>query len=89
MNERFSSNQPYGEAPLKLRFEFFLTAVLANPFVFPRRAGGAAVEECVSRRDDSHRTRKGHNVMSPLEFMQRLAALVPRPRLHLIRFIVF
>ena len=25
-------------------------------------------------------------VMSPLEFMQRPAALVPRPRLHLIRF---
>jgi len=27
-----------------------------------------------------------HIVMSPAEFMQRLAALVPRPRLHLIRF---
>ena len=27
-----------------------------------------------------------HLVMSPLEFMQRLAALVPRPRLHLMRF---
>ena len=27
-----------------------------------------------------------HLVMSPLEFMQRLAALVPRPRLHLVRF---
>jgi hypothetical protein len=27
-----------------------------------------------------------HLAMSPLEFMQRLAALVPRPRLHLIRF---
>ena len=27
-----------------------------------------------------------HLVMSPLEFMQRLAALVPRPRLHMIRF---
>jgi len=27
-----------------------------------------------------------HIVMSPLEFIQRLAALVPRPRLHLIRF---
>ena len=26
-----------------------------------------------------------HIVMSPLEFMQRLTALVPRPRLHLIR----
>jgi hypothetical protein len=27
-----------------------------------------------------------HIVMAPLEFMQRLAALVPRLRLHLIRF---
>ncbi|MCE9640421.1 MAG: transposase [Betaproteobacteria bacterium] len=27
-----------------------------------------------------------HIKMPPLEFMQRLAALVPRPRLHLIRF---
>ncbi|MGH8568920.1 MAG: transposase [Gammaproteobacteria bacterium] len=27
-----------------------------------------------------------HIVMSPREFLQRLAALVPRPRLHLIRF---
>ena len=27
-----------------------------------------------------------HIVMSPMEFMQRLAALVPRSRLHLIRF---
>ena len=27
-----------------------------------------------------------HIVMSPPEFIQRLAALIPRPRLHLIRF---
>ncbi len=27
-----------------------------------------------------------HISMSPLELMQRLAALVPRPRLHLIRY---
>ena len=27
-----------------------------------------------------------HIVMGPLEFMESLAALVPRPRLHLIRF---
>jgi len=27
-----------------------------------------------------------HIVLSPLEFMQRLAALIPRPRLNLIRF---
>jgi putative transposase len=30
--------------------------------------------------------RTTHLVMSPLELMRRLAALVPRPRLHLIRF---
>jgi hypothetical protein len=28
-----------------------------------------------------------HLVKSPLEFMQHLAALVPRPRLHLIRLV--
>jgi len=28
-----------------------------------------------------------HLLMGPLEFMQRLAALVPRPRLHLIRLV--
>jgi Putative transposase len=27
-----------------------------------------------------------HQLMSPLELMQKLAALVPRPKLHLIRF---
>jgi len=34
----------------------------------------------------TNRDGTSHLVMSPLEFMQRLAALVPRPRLHLIRF---
>lgn len=33
-----------------------------------------------------YRNGSTHIVMSPQEFMQRLAALVPRPRLHLIRF---
>jgi Putative transposase len=27
-----------------------------------------------------------HSMLTPMEFMQRLAALVPQPRLHLIRF---
>ncbi|MGH8700940.1 MAG: transposase [Burkholderiales bacterium] len=44
-----------------------------------RWPGGAETEDGLARRDH-------HIVMSPLEFMQRLAALVPRPRLHLIRF---
>jgi hypothetical protein len=34
----------------------------------------------------AYRDGTSHIVMSPLEFMQRLSALVPRPRLHLIRF---
>jgi hypothetical protein len=36
----------------------------------------------VARSPSGSRT---HRVMSPLEFMHRLAAWVPRPRLHLIR----
>ncbi|MGH8569544.1 MAG: transposase [Gammaproteobacteria bacterium] len=45
----------------------------------PCRAGRAHPE-------DSYREGTTHIVMSPLEFLQRLAALVPDPRLHLIRF---
>jgi putative transposase len=36
--------------------------------------------------EDTYREGTTHIVMSPLEFIQRLAALVARPRLHLIRF---
>ena len=34
----------------------------------------------------SWRDGTSHHVMAPMEFMQRLTALVSRPRLHLIRF---
>ena len=40
----------------------------------------------VLRLKSAYKDGTTHIVMSPLEFMQRLAALVPRPRLHLIRF---
>ena len=46
-----------------------------------RRAGQVELKLKTPWRDGTT-----HLVMSPLEFMQRLAALVPRPRLHLIRF---
>jgi len=39
---------------------------------------------CQPKGPSSARARPAR--LSPLEFMQRLAALVPRPRLHLIRF---
>ena len=41
--------------------------------------------ENLSGRQAHERIHTTHLVMSPLDFMQRLAALVPRPRLHLIR----
>ena len=44
------------------------------------------VLHCAARPTTAWRDGFTHWVMSPLEFMQRLAALVPRPRRHLIRF---
>ena len=56
---------------------------LANERVQTNAAGQAVLKLKTPWRDGTT-----HLVMSPLEFMQRLAALVPRPRprLHLIRF---
>ena len=54
---------------------------LANERVQTNAAGPVVLELKTPWRDGTT-----HLVMSPLEFMQRLAALVPRPRLHLIRF---
>ena len=42
--------------------------------------------DVVLQLKSAYRDGTTHIVLSPLEFMQRLAALVPRPRLHLIRF---
>ena len=54
---------------------------LANERVQCNAAGQVVLKLKTPWRDGT-----SHLVMSPLEFMQRLAALVPRPRLHLIRF---
>jgi hypothetical protein len=40
----------------------------------------------VLQLNSSYKDGTTHIVMSPLEFVQRLAALVPRPRIHPIRF---
>ena len=55
---------------------------LANERVQTNAAGQVVLELKTPWRDGTT-----HLVMSPLEFMQRLAALVPRPRLHLIRLV--
>jgi Putative transposase len=44
------------------------------------------VGEVVLQLKSAYQDGTSHIVLAPLEFMQRLAALVPRPRLHLLRF---
>jgi len=55
---------------------------LANERVQTNAAGQVVLKLKTAWRGDTT-----HLVMSPLEFMQRLAALVPRSRLHLIRLV--
>ena len=54
---------------------------IANERLKRNRAGQVVLQLKRAYRDGTT-----HIVMSPLQFMQCLAALVPRPRLHLIRF---
>ena len=54
---------------------------IANERLALNRAGQVALTLKAPYREGTT-----HIVMSPLELMQRLAAFVPRPRLHLIRF---
>ena len=51
---------------------------IANERLKRNRAGQVVLQLKSAFKDGTT-----HIVMSPLEFMQRLAALVPRPRLHL------
>lgn len=53
---------------------------IANEHLTLNRAGDVVLQLKSPYHDGTT-----HIVMAPLEFMQRLAALVPRPRLHLIR----
>jgi hypothetical protein len=59
----------------------FTRPAIANERLALNRAAQVALTLKTPYRDGTT-----HIVMSPLEFLQRLAALVPRPRLHLIRF---
>ena len=59
---------------------------ITRPTLANERVQCNAAGQVVLRLKTPWRDGTTHLVMSPLEFMQRLAALVPRPRLHLIRF---
>jgi hypothetical protein len=59
---------------------------IARPAIANERLKCDDAGNVVLQLKSAWRDRTTHIGMSPLEFMQRLAALVPRPRLHLIRF---
>ena len=81
-------------APTEEGLHELLQTVIARLMTLLTRRGGLVEDDGRSYLAESDtdaeeaRTLDGttHLLLSPLEFMQRLAALVPRPRLHLIRY---
>ncbi len=59
---------------------------ITRPALGHKRLRRTPAGEVVLQLKTPYRDGTTHLVMSPLEFLQRLAALVPRPRLPLIRF---
>lgn len=63
-----------------------LRRYMRRPALFDKRAQLKEAGQVELKLKTPWRDGMTHLVMAPLELMQRLAALVPRPRLHLIRF---
>ena len=63
-----------------------LCRYITRPAIANERLKRNGAGDVVLQLKSAYRNGTTHIGMSPLEFMQRLAALVPRPRLHLIRF---
>ena len=63
-----------------------LCRTITRPAIANERLKRNGAGDVVLQLKSAWRDGTTHIKMSPLEFMQRLAALVPRPRLHLIRF---
>ncbi len=75
---RFGAHQ---RKELERLCRYITRPAIANERLKRDEAGDVVLELKSAWRDGTT-----HIKMSPLEFMQRLAALVPRPRLHLKRF---
>jgi len=63
-----------------------LCRYITRPALGHKRLRRTPAGEVVLQLKTPYRDGTTHIVMTPLEFLQRVAALVPRPRLHLIRF---
>jgi len=63
-----------------------LCRYITRPAIANERLKPTCAGQVVPRLKNAFRDGTTHVVMSPLEFMQRLPALVPRPPSHLVRF---
>ena len=63
-----------------------LCRYITRPALGHKRLSRTSAGQVVLQLKTPYRDGTTHVAMTPLEFLQRLAALVPRPRLHLIRF---
>src|ERR1700675_4405559 len=63
-----------------------LCRYITRPAIANHRLTRNPAGQVVLQLKSPYRDGTTHIVLSPLEFMQRLGALVPRPRLHLIGF---
>ena len=72
---------PAGRAEDATLCRYIARPAIANDRLTLNRAGDVVLQLKSPYHDGT-----AHIVMSPLELVRRLAALVPRPRLHLTRF---
>jgi hypothetical protein len=63
-----------------------LPSYIARPPIAHERLKLSDCGQVVYELKTPYRDGTTHVVMSPLEWMHRLAALIPRPRLHLVRY---
>jgi len=78
---------PCAAARMTARRWSYCAATSHAPLRTEERVQTKAAGQVVPRLKTPWRDGTRHLMMLPLEFMQRLAALVPRPRLHLIRLV--
>ncbi len=63
-----------------------LCRYITRPAIADERLKRNRASQVVLQLKSAYKDGTTHVVMEPLEFMERVAALVPRPRLHLIPF---
>jgi len=66
--------------------DYQLCRYITRPAIANERLKRNRAGQVVLQLKSPYKDGTTHIVMEPLKFMKRLAALVPRPRLHLIRF---